>query len=139
MTVQTMHACCVAREGRAVLIRGASGSGKSALALQLMALGAELVADDRVRIWVEAATLMADCPPPIRGRIEARGIGILNAPYHGPAPVRLIVDMDGQEAQRLPPQRHSEILTIPLPVITNLQAAHFPAAVLCHLSYGRAA
>ena len=48
-----VHASCVARDGRAVLIRGASGSGKSGLALQLMALGAGLVADDRTRLWRE--------------------------------------------------------------------------------------
>ena len=42
----TVHGTTVARAGRAVLILGASGTGKSALALQMIALGARLVADD---------------------------------------------------------------------------------------------
>ena len=40
-----LHASCVAVAGRAVLITGPSGSGKSSLALTLLAHGAALVAD----------------------------------------------------------------------------------------------
>ena len=43
-----LHASCIAVHGRGVLILGPSGAGKSSLALQLMALGADLVADDMI-------------------------------------------------------------------------------------------
>ena len=48
-----LHGSCVAVEGRGVLIVGPSGAGKSSLALALMALGAELVADDRTEVRLE--------------------------------------------------------------------------------------
>ena len=38
--LQTVHGSCAALDGRAILILGPSGSGKSALALALMSLGA---------------------------------------------------------------------------------------------------
>ena len=41
-----VHATAVAIEGEAVLLRGASGAGKSDLALRLIDGGARLVADD---------------------------------------------------------------------------------------------
>ena len=43
MTKSTIHATTVAIDGRGVMIRGGSGQGKSALALQMIAMGAELV------------------------------------------------------------------------------------------------
>ena len=74
-----LHASCVAISGRGVLIIGPSGSGKSALALQLMAFGASLVADDQTELTVQGGTLIARCPPTMSGLIEARGLGILRA------------------------------------------------------------
>ena len=62
----TLHATCVAVEGRGVLITGPSGSGKSSLALALMAHGARLVADDRVTLSLREGTLWATCPETIR-------------------------------------------------------------------------
>ena len=88
-----LHATCVAVEGRGVLICGPSGAGKSALGLQLMALGARLVADDQVALSRRDGALWAACPPTIRGMIEARGVGLLNAdPVEG-AEVVLAVDL----------------------------------------------
>ncbi|MDA3887407.1 MAG: serine kinase, partial [Allgaiera sp.] len=57
-----LHASCVALDGRGVLILGPSGAGKSGLALQLMALGARLVADDRTRLNPRAGRLIARAP-----------------------------------------------------------------------------
>jgi HPr kinase/phosphorylase len=132
-----LHASTVAVQGRAALIRGGSGSGKSGLALQLMALGADLVADDRTLIRRDGAGLSADAPRAIRGRIEARGIGLLNAPAAGPAQVVLIVDMDREEEARLPPPRHEDLLGVSLPVTRKIGGAHFPAAIMTYLRHGR--
>jgi len=133
-TALNLHATCVARDGRAILIRGASGSGKSGLALQLMALGAGLVSDDRTRLWRDGMQVMADAPDTIRGKIEARQVGILTAPPVGPAPVWLIVDMDAVETERLPPLRQAKLLGINIPLARKSQLAHFPAAILTYLS-----
>ncbi len=130
---QTVHATTVAMKGRAVLIRGASGSGKSGLALQLLALGAGLVADDRTRLWREGDALWADAPDTIRGRIEARGVGILRVPATGPCRLALVVDMDRLETARLPERRTTPLMQVPLPVINKCESPHFPAAVALYL------
>lgn len=128
-----LHASCVAHGRGAVLIRGASGSGKSGLALQLMALGAGLVADDRTRLWRQGVQVMADAPDTIRGRIEAREVGILTAPPAGPAPVILIVDMDVLETERLPVRHGATLLGAEIALVRKSELAHFPAAIMTYL------
>lgn len=132
-----LHASTVAFRGRGVLISGRSGSGKSGLALDLMALGAELVADDRTAVTVRDGRLIASCPPAISGRIEARFVGLLNAYAHGPAPLALVVDLDVTEDRRLPPFHSREIAGISLPVLHNIAQRHFPAAIRQYLLHGR--
>ncbi|MFZ3585333.1 HPr kinase/phosphorylase [Loktanella sp. DJP18] len=75
----TVHATAVAIAGRGVLIRGRSGAGKSALALDLMAFGAVLIADDRVHLTRRGDRILATCPPVLSGLTEARGLGLLRA------------------------------------------------------------
>lgn len=132
-----VHATTVAHAGRAALIRGASGTGKSALALQLIALGARLVADDRTVLTRVRDTILADAPDALFGKIEARGIGILAAPTVGASAVALIVDMDTEETDRLPPHRTEKILDVALPVQRKVAEAHFPAAIMAYLEHGR--
>lgn len=134
--VEVLHATCVAHSGRAVLIRGASGRGKSGLALQLLAMGAGLVADDRTRIWRANGQIMADVPETIQGQIEARGMGILRLPNTGAQPVVLIVDMDTESTERLPALAQTEILGQMLPVVKKNPHPHFPAAILLYLKHG---
>jgi HPr kinase/phosphorylase len=65
--------------GVGVLIRGASGIGKSECVLGLIERGYSLVADDVTRITsFEGRELMATAPEPTRNHIEDRGIGIIN-------------------------------------------------------------
>jgi HPr kinase/phosphorylase len=130
---ETVHASCVALDARAILILGPSGSGKSALALTLMAYGAGVVADDRTVLQRRGASLIADAPPTIRGRIEARGIGILSAEPVGPARVVLAIDLGMAETERLPPDRDKSFLGIAVPCLHNPGMQHVPAAILQYL------
>lgn len=134
-----LHATTVAHAGRAALIRGASGSGKSGLALQLLALGARLVADDRTLLHRAGDQVIADTPTPLLGRIEARGVGILATPPAGPTPVAVIIDMDVPETDRLPPPREAELRGVILPLLRKVDMPHFPAAIMAYLEHGRLA
>ena len=133
MTVQIVHASCVAWQGRGVLILGRSGAGKSALALQLMAYGADLVADDRTELHAEGDVLTARPPAAIAGLIEARGLGLLRTPFVPQAEIALVVDLDQTESDRLPPERQISLLGISRPLALAVPLAHFPAAILCYL------
>lgn len=133
-----LHASCVALNGRGLLITGPSGAGKSALALQLMALGARLVSDDRTEVVSEAEGLTARCPSPaIRGLIEARGVGLLRADPVDRARVALVADLAQEEDQRLPPRRGITILGCRLPLVLRVQNDHFPAALFLYLQGDR--
>ena len=133
----TLHATCVAVEGRGVLITGPSGSGKSGLALALMAHGARLVADDRVTLSVAEGTLWATCPPAIRGIIEARGIGLLAAEPLAGAEIWLVVDLGQTETERLPPWREVSYLGRTVALVRGGAGPHFPAALLHYVRAGR--
>lgn len=133
------HASTVALEGKGALILGASGVGKSSLALQLMAFGAELVSDDRTKLTLRDGALIASAPASISGQIEARGIGILAAETREQVRVKLVIDLDQSETERLPPHRTMEIMGIRLPLILASSAPHFPAAVLLYLRGERSA
>jgi HPr kinase/phosphorylase len=132
------HASCVAVDGRAVLILGASGSGKSGLALQLIALGASLVADDQTDITDRDGWPVATAPAALRGRIEARGVGILAADPVQAARVVLVVDLDRAERERLPPDRKYRLCGHDLPLLHGSEYLHFPAAILQFLRGGKA-
>ena len=91
-----LHAGCVQVGGAGVIVRGASGSGKSDLCLRLIDAGGLLVADDQV--WIErdgdGGELYASAPVGLAGLIEVRGVGILRLPGAvGRSPVRLVVDL----------------------------------------------
>lgn len=104
------HGSVVAWDDDGVLILGASGAGKSGLALRLMALGASLVADDRVVLSREEGDLVARAPEPLRGLVEARGVGILRVPHAETARIRLAVDLDIAPEARMPEPRKITLL-----------------------------
>ena len=114
---ETLHASCVAIDGRAVLIEGRSGSGKSDLALRLIDRGARLVSDDYTVLIRERDRLLAQPPATIAGRIEVRGIGIVEMVHSERVPVALIVTLTDQ-VERLPEEREvRRIAGITLPEI----------------------
>ncbi|WP_050928577.1 HPr kinase/phosphorylase [Aestuariivita boseongensis] len=131
-----IHASCVALEGRAVLIRGAAGRGKSALALEMIHRRAELVADDRTCLIRRTGAVIAYAPQAILGAIEARFVGILQARIAPPSPIVLIVDLDHQETERLPQARSCDLLGQELPLLHGSAAPHFAAALMQYLSSG---
>jgi len=133
----TLHASCVALNGRGLLISGASGSGKSGLALTLMALGAGLVADDRVQLGARGGAVIASAPAAISGLIEARGLGLLHAEPVGPVPVFALLDLDCPETLRLPHPRHTRLLGRPVTLLLRSETPHFPAALIQFLRTGQ--
>ncbi|MBB3345908.1 MULTISPECIES: HPr kinase/phosphorylase [unclassified Sphingomonas] len=112
----TLHATAVALGGRAVLLTGPSGAGKSDLALRLIDRGAELVADDYTMLVHDGADLVAGSPATIAGRMEVRGLGIVDRPYRRVAPVALVVAL-GEEGERMPEPRWIELAGVTLPEI----------------------
>ncbi len=91
-----VHATAVRVGDRGVLIRGASGSGKSSLALALIDAApsdAVLIADDRVLLAANDGRLVASAPAPIAGMLEVRGVGLLAVDHVSPAPIDLVVDL----------------------------------------------
>jgi HPr kinase/phosphorylase len=133
-----LHATAVAdAAGRGLLILGPSGSGKSALALQMIALGARLIADDRTVVTVEGEAVMLSCPPTIRGMIEARGVGLLRVDAIRRAWLHLAVDLGATEEDRLPPHREIVILGRKVRLVRGPVTPHFPASLLLTLAMGR--
>jgi serine kinase of HPr protein (carbohydrate metabolism regulator) len=106
-----LHATSVAIDGVAVLIEGASGSGKSDLALRLIDRGATLVSDDQTLVVRAGKLLLARAPATIAGRIEVRGIGIVAMPHVDDVPVGLLVRVDGA-VERMPERRARKIAGI---------------------------
>jgi len=98
-----IHASCVALEGKAVLLRGAPGAGKSDLALRLIEGGARLVADDQVALNSSGGTVFAAPPARIAGLLEVRGIGVVSMEFATQCPVRLVVDLiQSDVVERMP-------------------------------------
>ena len=77
LSSEMLHATTVAKDGRAVIIAGRSGSGKSDLALRLFDRGFVLVSDDQTMVRKDGDRLVASAPPTIKGKLEVRGIGIV--------------------------------------------------------------
>lgn len=133
-----IHASAVSIEGRGLLITGASGSGKSSLALEMMALGADLVADDRVEVRSHPeGGLILQAPKAIRGLIEARGLGLLRAPSVS-AHATAVVDLDQKETARLPDRREIVIAGVTLPLLAGVESHIFASMLVLYLKGGRA-
>jgi serine kinase of HPr protein (carbohydrate metabolism regulator) len=91
----------------AVLLMGDSGSGKSDVALRLIAMGARIIADDRTVLFEEAGRLFAQPAAKQNGLMEIRGVGIVKLPVAGAAPVALCVKLQPDEPPRLPDRQHN--------------------------------
>ena len=102
---------CVEVEGLGVIFRGASGSGKSDLALRLIDSGANLIADDVTELTVEKGALVARAPKTIRHLLEVRGIGVLKIGGASQAELGVVIDLvTPKEVDRRPEEQSLAIL-----------------------------
>jgi serine kinase of HPr protein (carbohydrate metabolism regulator) len=121
-----VHATAVAIAGRALLLRGPPGAGKSDLALRLIDAGAALIADDQCALRRAGDRILVRAPPAIAGLIEVRGLGILRVPTEIEAPLALVVDLVRPELVERLPQGHSEDflgLAVPLLALAPFEAS----------------
>jgi len=104
VSAETVHATCVSIKGIGVLLRGASGSGKSDLAYRLITeQGALLVADDQTVLTSDQSCLRATCKEGWAGQLELRGLGIVTVAHEQDVPIGLVIDLvDRGEVPRLP-------------------------------------
>lgn len=117
LSSETLHATSVAIEGRAVLLCGPSGSGKSDLALRLIDRGAVLVSDDYTLVKRVEGRLFATAPGTIAGKMEVRGIGIVPMPTVADAPVALLVDLSDR-VERMPDAARRTVAGVAVPLVT---------------------
>ena len=123
--------------GRALLITGRSGAGKSLTALRMLAGGAALVADDRTELRLEDAQVIARAPAGLPEAIEVRGMGLLGARLAGPTPVAAVLDLDTTEPDRLPRHHTIAILGQDVPLFRRPDHPHVADAALQLLKGGR--
>ena len=131
LSAETLHCSTVATDGRAVLITGPSGSGKSDLTLRLLDRGYKLVSDDQTIIKKDGERVIASAPPTIAGKLEVRGIGIVEMERVDGVPVALIVELTSNEIQRLPDDsRERPLLGIKVPLVSvDAMTASAPSKV----------
>ena len=128
-----LHAVLVARRSaqgwRGALLRGASGQGKSDLALRLMGRGWRLVADDQVLMWLSAGRVWGRAPGTLAGLLEVRSVGVLAVPALELAEVELVVDCEPGSADldRVPLGGSTQICGVSLPCLA-IQALDGSAA-----------
>ncbi|HEY5047955.1 MAG TPA: hypothetical protein VII49_08060 [Rhizomicrobium sp.] len=127
MTVANVHASCVmlGRAGDAfgapqeagILILGASGSGKSDLALTLIERGAILVADDRVELFQRDGGLWGRPPANLAGLLEVRGVGIVSLAYRPETAIALAISLGAPNLKPRLPESESyappQVLELP--------------------------
>ena len=104
-----MHASCVDVNGSGVLIVGRSGSGKSSLAINLLALGSKLVADDQCELVKKNNKIRISKPASLPNSVEIRGVGLVSVPMVIETSLDWVVNMDEAETERMPNLRFTEI------------------------------
>ncbi|WP_019833366.1 HPr kinase/phosphorylase [Sphingomonas sp. PR090111-T3T-6A] len=114
---ELIHATCVAIGGRGVLLAGGSGAGKSDLALRLIDRGAELVSDDYSQLSERDGRLIASPPERLAGKIEVRGIGIVDMPHKTETDVALIIILD-EPVDRMPAFTTRRLAGVDVPAAT---------------------
>ena len=126
--MKQIHATTIDIDGSGVLLSGPSGSGKSDLALRLIDGGARLVADDRTDLALADGHLVASAPREIAGRMEVRGLGVLEKDAVPQTVLTLVVELvDPENVERVPKEATTTLLGIDVPVV-RLHASEASAA-----------
>lgn len=113
------HATCILIKGKGVLLEGPSGAGKSDLALRLMSLGAQLVSDDYITLSKKAGALVATAPEKIAGKMEVRGLGLIDIDHAREAAIDLVIDLKPREhVPRLPKGNTKTLEGVSIPILT---------------------
>jgi HPr kinase/phosphorylase len=137
---ETLHASAVSHHGRGCLIVGPAGSGKTTLALEMMAFGASLVADDRVEVHApdgDHVRPRLSAPPTLAGLIEIRGVGILRvAGTAAPAPLWIAANLATAATERMPLPSHIEIGGTRIPEIPCRNRPAAAATLMAILAAG---
>lgn len=128
LSSETIHVSSVAIDGRAVLIGGRSGAGKSDLALRLIDRGAALISDDYTFVRRVSGQAVASAPERIAGKIEVRGVGIVEIAHSQDVPVALYVDLSA-EPVRLP-EGKDRIAVAGISIPSVALDGHHPSASL---------
>ena len=116
--MEQVHATTIDLNGDGVMLRGPSASGKSDLGLRLIDAGARLVADDRTELTLSGGAVRASAPKQIAGRMEVRGIGIMEVPTVPETRLALVVELVGAEdVERLPEPETADVLGVALPLV----------------------
>ena len=130
LSSETLHCSTVAIGGRAVMISGPSGSGKSDLALRMLDRGFTLVSDDQTIVRKEDKRLVASAPPTIRGKLEVRGIGIVEVETVDDVPVALFVELTTAITRLPDDSRERLVLDVKVPLINvDAMTASAPSKV----------
>jgi len=142
-----LHGVLLDIYGLGVLLLGDSGVGKSESALDLIARGHSLVADDRVTVRrYPSGDLVGYSEGPLRHHMELRGLGIINVQdLFGLAAVRerrsidLVIELetwiDGQQYERLGlDETVYHILETPVPYIKMPMAVGRNVAILVEIA-----
>lgn len=132
-----LHATTVCKGERAVMLMGPSGSGKSDLALQLIDRGYFLVADDQTLVSRDGDRLRATAPPSISGKMEVRGLGIIELPVREQVLVCLAVEL-GDAPDRLPDSdEHVTLFGADVPLIRLASTSPSSAAIRVDMALDR--
>lgn len=126
----------VAIDGRGVLITGPSGAGKSDLALRLIDRGARLVSDDYTEVQLDGTGLVASPPATIAGKIEIRGVGIVEMDYVIGVRLALVIDLSGEVARMPKADEGVTVEEIALPVL-RLSAVEASAPIKVEMALAR--
>lgn len=126
-----IHATSVVFKGKGLLIKGASGSGKTDLALRIIHVGGLLVADDYTQLQVEGKELIATPPPTIKGMIEIRGVGVTQVPCCARAPIDWVINLVASEPERMPEASTETLMGVTLP---SLALYPFTASAVAKLA-----
>lgn len=115
---ESLHGSMLAYAGAGCLLLGPSGSGKSRLLSETMALGAKMIADDRVVLSEQSGMPMGAAPPETAGILELRGFGLIRVTDYTPRHVlHLVIELDINATERLPEREKRRYLGHELPFL----------------------